>query len=202
MSAHESSGDREAADNAGNGLDQVADRQNPPSHSPPQSFVNLGDSVFFPLYSELPVADNFDLRYYKKKGFVYELRHHWCFLGEIDRINDCPWLAVSVEDSSGYWVQVILRTEEAEKLELEPQLKIGHTVAVMYAHQHKPLMGDSSTLVAEPKHFQVRLTWSFFLLLTPSQGVSNRTRRAAGVKRRYRYLLKPDKRCWTLSWMS
>ncbi|KAG1874336.1 hypothetical protein F4604DRAFT_2009686 [Suillus subluteus] len=76
----------------------------------------LRNNVNFPAFSDLPYENGVDPTYYVQGPYSFSPRQHWCFLGEIV-------------------VTIGLYTDDRGR-PLVPQIKEGHTVAVLYGEQH------------------------------------------------------------------
>lgn len=95
----------------------------------------LRNGVNFPPFNDLPGENDIDFTYYDEGPYGFAPRQHWCFLGEIvDSYGLCRVL-LRVKDKEGQVVTIGLHTEDRGEA-LVPQIKEGHTVAVLYGEQH------------------------------------------------------------------
>ena len=100
-------------------------------------YANLRDEEIFPAFSALPDDNSLDLSFYTTKdNYLYTPRKHWCFFAQIVDIEHFLRLRLYVRDKLGKTVVVAMYTDgrgfEFESSLLQP----GHTVAILYAHQH------------------------------------------------------------------
>ncbi|KAG1816482.1 uncharacterized protein BJ212DRAFT_1271715 [Suillus subaureus] len=97
----------------------------------------LRNSFNFPTFSGLPdePENEIDLRYYDNGPFGFKPGQHWCFLGEIVESIGLVRVLLRVKDKDGQVVTVGLYTDDRGQA-LAPQIKEGHTVAVLYGEQH------------------------------------------------------------------
>ncbi|KAG2132908.1 uncharacterized protein EDB93DRAFT_1175342 [Suillus bovinus] len=106
-----------------------------PESKKPQGL--LRNSFNFPAFSGLPSEpeDEIDLKYYNLNLCGFEPSQHWCFLGEIVDSIGLVRVLLRVKDKDGRVVTVGLYTDDRGKV-LAPQIKKGHTVAILYGEQH------------------------------------------------------------------
>ncbi|KAH0559823.1 hypothetical protein GP486_003658 [Trichoglossum hirsutum] len=107
-------------------------------------YANLRNEGTFPTFSGLPEDDGIDLSFYDTAdGFSYTPRKHWCFLAEIIDIEKLIRVLLIVRDKAGATMRVAFYTD-GRGTELAPsKLQIGHTIAILYAHQHGFLDGTT-----------------------------------------------------------
>ncbi|KAG2057454.1 hypothetical protein BDR06DRAFT_951607 [Suillus hirtellus] len=106
-----------------------------PKYKKPQSL--LRDSFKFPIFSDLPEnpANGVNLKYYDGCLHKFKPRRHWCFLGEIVDSVGLERVTLRVKDKDGQIGTIRLYTDDGGKA-LQPKIKKGHTVAVLYGEQH------------------------------------------------------------------
>lgn len=95
----------------------------------------LRNSVNFPAFSGLPYEHDVDSTYYNEGPYRSAPRQHWCFLGEIVGSYGLCRVLLRVKDKDGQVVTIGLYTDDRGQA-LAPQIKEGHTVAVLYGEQH------------------------------------------------------------------
>ncbi|KAG2121656.1 hypothetical protein BD769DRAFT_1477755 [Suillus cothurnatus] len=132
----------------------------------------LRNSVNFPAFSDLPYENDVDPTYYVQKSYIFSPRQHWCFLGEIvDSYGLCRIL-LRVKDKDGQIVTIGLYTDDRGQA-LAPQIKEGHTVAVLYGEQHNFLDMTVGIRVEEPSIIRI-IPCSLEQLLKASDDVAAR----------------------------
>ncbi|KAG0704603.1 hypothetical protein DFH29DRAFT_801630 [Suillus ampliporus] len=105
-----------------------------PKNKQPKSL--LRNNVNFPPFKSLPDETDLDLTYYDEGPFGFEPSQHWCFLGEIVDFIGLGRVLLHVKDKDGQLgITIGLYTDDGGRA-LAPQIKIGHTVAVLYGEQH------------------------------------------------------------------
>lgn len=104
----------------------------------PNSF--LGYSMF-PAFNDLPHEREANPDFYEEVGTsTCQPRRHWCFLGEIVEFQPRRPREILIEDIDGTNVELTLDNDARDKSPPLPQLRKGHTVAVLYAQR----CGDDS----------------------------------------------------------
>ncbi|KAG1774395.1 hypothetical protein EV702DRAFT_1270011 [Suillus placidus] len=86
----------------------------------------LRNSIKFPTFRDLPDENDVDPTYYDEGPYRFAPRQHWCFLGEIVGSYGLCRALLRVKDKDGQTIGQAL----------VPQIKEGHTVAVLYGEQH------------------------------------------------------------------
>ncbi|KAG1747812.1 uncharacterized protein EDB91DRAFT_1114949 [Suillus paluster] len=104
-----------------------------PRNKKPQSI--LRNRVNFPPFNGLPDEAEIDLIYWDEGPFGFAPSQHWCFLGEIVDFIGLARVLLYVKDKDGQVITVALHTDDRGRA-LAPQVKKGHTVAVLYGEQH------------------------------------------------------------------
>ena len=92
----------------------------------------------FPAYHLLPprAGTDPDGTFYKAdRNSEYKLAKHWCFFGEIVNVDKNFRVALTVKDRMGTDVLVAFMTDE-RGMSFYEFLKLGNTVAILYAVQH------------------------------------------------------------------
>lgn len=93
--------------------------------------------TLFLTFDELPHDDDIDLRFYRtSNGFCYSPRRHWCLLAEIMSVETFMRLRLIVRDRDGTQFQIAVHTDDRGSEYPTNMLVPGHTVAILYAHQH------------------------------------------------------------------
>ncbi|KAG1874337.1 hypothetical protein F4604DRAFT_1764011 [Suillus subluteus] len=127
-----------------------------PTSKKPQSL--LRNNFNFPTFSSLPDEPKIeiDLKYYDSGPFGFKPSQHWCFVGEIVEFVGLVRVLLRVKDKDGQVVTIGLYTDDRGQA-LASQIKIGHTVAVLYSEQHRFLdmtvgirVGDTSNIKIIP----------------------------------------------------
>lgn len=96
-------------------------------------YADFRDSQWFPLFTELPEDDSIDLNFYDSiDGFTFRPTKHWCFLAEIEDVEQFLRLRLVVRDKSGHTIPLAFHTEERGAEFASTTLRPGHTVAVLY----------------------------------------------------------------------
>ncbi|KAG2132907.1 uncharacterized protein EDB93DRAFT_1093524 [Suillus bovinus] len=95
----------------------------------------LRNDVNFPTFSDLPDENDVDLTYYDEGPYGFAPSQHWCFLGEIVDSYGLGRILLRVKDKEDQVVTIGLYTDDRGQA-LAPQIKQGHTVAVLYGEQH------------------------------------------------------------------
>ena len=76
-----------------------------------------------------------DLDYYHSAdGYMYHPTRHWCLLAEITDVGFFFRLRLLVRDCSGEQFPIAFHLEDGTPD--VHQYRVGHTVAILYAHQH------------------------------------------------------------------
>ena len=118
-------------------------------------FANLRGLRSFPTFSRLPEENLLDLTFYKNIGVGYVPRHHWCFLGEIVDIVPTVRLNLNVMDASGEMLLFAFHTD-GRGHEVEPsKVRVGNTVALLYATRHDFMFSPTGIRHEEPSSFAV-----------------------------------------------
>ncbi|OJA13166.1 hypothetical protein AZE42_06220 [Rhizopogon vesiculosus] len=136
----------------------------------PQSLLRNG--VNFPTFSDLPDEYEVDLTYYNETPRGFEPSQHWCFLGEIVDFFDLVRVMMYVKDKDGRVITVALHTDDKGR-SLAPQVKKGHTVAVLYGQQHGFLDMSVGIRVEEASNIKI-IPCSLDQLLKASDEVAAR----------------------------
>ncbi|KAG2340574.1 hypothetical protein BDR05DRAFT_1034693 [Suillus weaverae] len=90
-----------------------------------------------PPFSGLPdePENEIDLKYYHDDPFGFKPTQHLCFPGEIVDSIGLVQALLRMNDKDGEAITIGLYTDDRGQA-LAPQIKIGHTVAVLYGEQH------------------------------------------------------------------
>ena len=124
--------------------------------APPQKLADFRSFRQFPTVGALPNEDDVDLRYYRDMGgYGYEPKRHWCFLGEIVEVAPLGRVSLEVKDRLGNNILVSCYTE-SKGFELDPHMvKEGHTVAILYAHEHEFMFSPAGIRHEDPSNLKV-----------------------------------------------
>ncbi|KAM4057247.1 MYND finger domain-containing protein [Hirsutella rhossiliensis] len=98
----------------------------------PSQFASLRNEEAFPVFKNLPHDLDLDDDYYDTTGRPII---HWCFLGQVVQIDDITRLRLVVKDKTGQVVVVAFYTGRDHHPH-HPQLRVGSTIAILYAQQH------------------------------------------------------------------
>ncbi len=110
----------------------------------------------FPSFSWCPPEDDIDERYYNTgNGYSYGPYRHWCLLAEVVQVESFIRLRLNVRDWKGEEFFVAFYPEESTEQPPAGQFKIGHTVAILYPHQHQFLDGSLGIRQELSKSIQV-----------------------------------------------
>ncbi|KAK4445682.1 hypothetical protein QBC34DRAFT_412917 [Podospora aff. communis PSN243] len=100
-----------------------------------QHVANLRDKSIFPDFSNLPHEYDIDEDFFRTtNGFHYTPRKHWCFMAEIEFIEEFIRLRLIVK-SRGTRVPIAFHTDDRGAF-VGLQAQVGYTAAVLYAYQH------------------------------------------------------------------
>jgi len=132
----------------------------------------LRNSVNFPSFSDLPDENDVDFTYYDEGPRGFEPSQHWCFLGEIVDSYGLGRILLRVKDKDDQVVTIGLYTDDRGHA-LAPQIKQGHTVAVLYGEQHGFLDMSVGIRVEEPSIIKI-IPCSLEQLLKASDDVAAR----------------------------
>ncbi|KAJ7752415.1 hypothetical protein DFH07DRAFT_521031 [Mycena maculata] len=81
--------------------------------------------------------------------------HHWCYLGEIMVDESSPFCVVlGVKDKDGEYVRVAFYFDDNNSFDYK-SVKIGSTIAVMYAEKHNFLDGSYGLRLEHPKFVKI-----------------------------------------------
>lgn len=123
------------------------------------SFNDLNDEDDFPAWNDLPEEWEFSLSHHadtegSSPGSGVIPSRHWCFLGEIQSYDTVIRYRTLVKDNNGKSRVVAFYLDNYSAFDFR-KLKKGHTMAIMYAHQHWFLDGTSGVRVEIPDKVQV-----------------------------------------------
>ncbi|KAG2031918.1 hypothetical protein BDR03DRAFT_875037 [Suillus americanus] len=114
----------------------------------------LRNNVNFPAFSDLPYENDVDPTYYVQGTYSFSPRQHWCFLGEIENNYGLCRVLLRAKDKDGQVVTIGMYTDDRGQA-LVPQIKEGHTVAVLYGEQHCFLDMTVGIRVEEPSIIRI-----------------------------------------------
>jgi len=121
-----------------------------------QQYANFRDSQIFPTFASLPEDYSIDLTFYNTiNGFIFIPRKHWCFLAEIVEVELFLRLRLTVRDKAGVMVPIAFYTEGRGSEFALSRLQPGHTIAILYAHQHDFL--DLTTGIRQEECCEVKI---------------------------------------------
>ncbi|PLB49277.1 hypothetical protein P170DRAFT_509858 [Aspergillus steynii IBT 23096] len=129
-------------------------RSTPQAHPPP-AYANLRDNKICPRFNALPSAEDLDLRYYAEGEVGYAPKKHWCLLVEIVAIERFTRVLLRARDKNNTPVVVAFYTDDKGRTLDTPALKVGNTVAIMYAARHFFLDGSLGVRVEEGEMVKV-----------------------------------------------
>jgi len=129
----------------------VLTRDKPPVK---QQVANLRDKSIFPDFADLPHENELDTDFFgTTDGSRYSPRKHWCFLAEIDSIENFLRLRLIVKPG-GARVPIAFYTDD-RGAGFASQAKRGYTVAVLYPEQHPFLDMTTGIRVEEEQTVKV-----------------------------------------------
>ncbi|KOS19317.1 SET domain-containing protein 5 [Escovopsis weberi] len=103
------------------------------------SYGGLRSTSTFPAFESLPVkngpAEDAPGSFDAMRGPASGLSRHWCYLAEITDAQPWIWLMLWVQDRTETKIQFAFHTDRRGE-EIVDSLKVGHTVAVLYAEFH------------------------------------------------------------------
>lgn len=114
----------------------------------------LRNCVTFPSFDDLPHENDIDFTYYDEGPYRFAPRRHWCFLGEIVADYGIFRVLLRAKDKDGQVVTIGLYTDDRGRA-LAPQIKEGHTVAVLYGEQHHFMDMTVGIRVEEPSVIKI-----------------------------------------------
>lgn len=120
-------------------------------------FANLRSLRSFPTFAGLPEEDLVDLSFYRDMLIGYAPRRHWCFLGEIVDIVPAIRLNHIVKDASGEELLLAFYTDGRGHEVEQSRIRIGNTVAVLYANRHDFVFSPTCIRHEEPSDLAVCL---------------------------------------------
>lgn len=113
-------------------------------------FANLRSLRSFPTFYRLPEEDLLGLGFYRDMGVGYVPRRHWCFLGEIVDIFPTNRLNLIVKDASGERLFLAFHTDGRGHEVEQVKVRVGNTVAVLYANRHDFIFSPTGIRHEEP----------------------------------------------------
>lgn len=119
--------------------------------------VDLRDQRAFPSFDACPDENDIDLDYYDTDD---RPDRHWCLFGEITAVESFLRLRLIVRDKLGKEFVVAFYPDRGEDVGLE-QYQKGHTVAILYPHQHQFL--DRTTGIRQENLNTVQVRTCCFL---------------------------------------
>lgn len=119
----------------------------------------LHDSLAFPSFLSCPTEDGIDLEYYSTNdGYYFRPSRHWCLLAEVIRVEFFIRLRLHVRDRAGHEFPVAFHPEGGERPTPE-NYRIGHTIAILYPHQHNFMDMTTGIRQEDMCTIQVRPQW-------------------------------------------
>jgi hypothetical protein len=101
------------------------------------TIADLRDSRIFPDFKTCPQENEMDLDFYTfQHGYMLVPKRHWCLLAEIVDVGYFIRLRLIVKDKSGHEFPVAFYTDDKMGGFDVALLKKGHTIMILYAHQH------------------------------------------------------------------
>lgn len=103
--------------------------------------TGIHDERYFPSFASCPNDSDLDPVFYATPdNFRYGPKHHWCLLAEIVDVEVFIRLRLNVRDKTGKVFRVMFYLEDPDQDSRMPnnaeQYRPGHTITIMYAHQH------------------------------------------------------------------
>lgn len=117
--------------------------------------ANLRSLRSFPTFARLPDENLLNLSFYRNMGVGYVPRRHWCFLGEIVDVGHTVRLVLDVKDASGEVFIFAFHTDGRGSEVDRSKLRIGNTVAVLYANRHDFMFSPPGIRHEEPSSLAV-----------------------------------------------
>ena len=121
---------------------------------------DLRDRLTFPSFYDCPHEHDLDNRYLASlegASIAYPKRH-WCFFGEIVDFMPYGRVVIDVKDQTGRDARVACYDDNMGQ-QFVPFCKKGHTVAILYANQHRFLDGSFGFRVEDSEHMKVRMRY-------------------------------------------
>jgi len=143
------------------------------------SFTDLNDEDFFPPWEHLPghvYLDGPSPFYHSEDnggdsrsgtGHRYTPKRHWCFLGEIKSYERFMRCRTVVKDDFDRKYIIAFYLDDSNAFD-SSKLREGHTMAVMYAHQHAFADGTCGVRVENPDYVRVSVHLLLVALLRPA----------------------------------
>ncbi len=116
--------------------------------------TDLRNTYHFPSFNACPEFEDMDFNYYHTLGGdFYRPNRHWCLLAEITQVENFIRLRLLVKDRGGstFPIAFYLNGQGPDP----SQFKLGHTVAILYAHRHGFLDTTVGIRQEERSTFQV-----------------------------------------------
>lgn len=119
----------------------------------------LQNPLAFPIFMSCPTENDIDLQYYATEdGFYFRPSRHWCLLAEVVHVESFIRLRLHVRDRAGDEFPVAFYPKDTEEPTPE-QYKIGHTIAILYPHQHYFLDMTTGIRQEDMRSIQVSLQY-------------------------------------------
>lgn len=100
-------------------------------------YASLRNEKAFPRFADLPVDASLQMPYLRSpEELAHQPRKHWCLLAEIERVVEFGRVVLEAKDKTGIRLKVAFYTDERGYEWMTPQVKPGHTVAVLYPYKH------------------------------------------------------------------
>lgn len=103
----------------------------------PSKSLDAKLQLHLPVFRDLPSDNDLDLSYYgSADGYHYKPSRHWCLLAEITEVIDFMRIRLEVRDRAGAALSIAFHTNDRGYSLPRSLLKIGNTVAILYANRH------------------------------------------------------------------
>jgi hypothetical protein len=119
-----------------------------------QCSTGIRDQAIFPTFAGLPNKGGFFGVYGDSTNTDQPLKH-WCFLGKITDVSSLLHLELELEDLDHKKLPLHFYTEQKGREVDVDQLRVGNTVAVLYAQRYSFLHGNPGIRHEDPAMFKV-----------------------------------------------
>ena len=120
-----------------------------------QCSTGFRDREIFPNFADLPNTGSFHGSL-DKSANTNQPPKHWCFLGEITGFTSVVHRVLELVDLEDKKLQLHFYTDQRGREVDADKLRIGHTVAVLYAQRHGFVHGAHGIRHENPKLLKVR----------------------------------------------
>lgn len=118
--------------------------------------ISLRNPVHFPFFDACPSEYGVDPNFYSNtEGVYYQPSRHWCLLASVLEVIHFVRLRLVAQDATGKRINIAFYLESG----VPPNVKVGDTIAVLYAPQHHFLDGTAGVRVEEGDEVLVCATY-------------------------------------------